>query len=134
MLVSEPEPRDARLLKHVRKHLERFHRPVARKPEPSHPRLLAPRRCLISDAEVAVISSALGYGAIHDAPIAAWQRDTCILWARELIELEIKEGALTHMQSHDARAIEALGYVSGGLTGQRVEGSGHSTPSQTGPS
>lgn len=112
MSVRKVKPRNIRRIEHVRYHLQRFHNVPARQPEASHPRLLPPRHSLVSDTETAVIRAAFGGWPSDESSFPGWIRDSVILWARECIQFEVANGRQLGVEADDARAIEALGYVS----------------------
>ena len=111
MLISNPQPIDARFVQMVCEYLERIEHSIRTKPEPAHMRLLAPTKCLVSDAVAEAISATASRWECEDSSLTAWQLDSVILWARELVELEMRSVALPHINSDYARSVRAAGYV-----------------------
>ena len=124
MLVRDPQPIDARFVQMVCEYLERIEDRIRTKPEPAHMRLISPTRCLVSDAIAEAISATSSRWELEDCRLTAWQLDSVILWARELIELEMRSVSLPHLDSDYARAVRAASYVARPVP-HRVRSKGH---------
>ena len=111
MPVREPEPIDFRFIQMVCEYLERVQDSIRTKPEPAHMRLLSPRKSLVSDAVAEVISATASRWEVDDSAIAPWQWASVVLWARELVELEVRSVSGTHVDSDYARAVRVAGHV-----------------------
>ena len=107
-LIGEIHPRDVAGVEVISDNRERVHNPRTLQSEANHARLLPPRKVLISDAEVAIIRAAFPEWHLSDAVLPVWIRDSAILWARELIELEILRATGLHTKTDNAAAIRFL--------------------------
>ena len=111
MAIPELNPRHTRGVQVIGQNHERVERPAGAQPETSHPRLVPPRRILVSNAKTRAIRTAFPGWAVSDDALPAWVVDSVILWAGELVEFEMSHRTDPHLELDDARAICALGYV-----------------------
>jgi hypothetical protein len=89
VVVTDPQPIPSGFVEDVRQNLDGFHNGISSKTDPDHVRLDPPRRPRVSNTQAQVISSAKFGGGIGEDVVATWQRESLILWARELVEAEM---------------------------------------------
>ncbi len=91
--LRDIEPINVGLVEDICNYLDRIQTRITRQTESRHVRLLAIRPPFISNTQVHVIRTAFFGGDVDHPPLARWQRDSVILWERELIEAEVFSSA-----------------------------------------
>ncbi len=91
--LGDIEPINAGLVEDICNYLDRIQTRITRQTESRHVRLLAIRPPFISNTEIQVIRAAFPAWDVDHVPIPRWQRDSVILWSRELVEAEVFSSA-----------------------------------------
>lgn len=91
--LRDIEPINVGLIEDICNYLDRIQTRITRQTESRHVRLLAIRPPFISNTQVQVIRTSFFGGKADHPPLARWQRDSVILWERELVEAEVFSSA-----------------------------------------
>ena len=89
VVITEIEPILPGFVQNVGQYLNGVHHRVTTNTDTNHVRLLPPRRPRIGNTQIQHIRAASVSISDHDGPLPRWQKDSVILWARELIEAEM---------------------------------------------